>query len=166
MNSIVVLMAGVVAAGLMTCCETAAAQDAGAETRLIQHKGVSPEATKSLPTQADDGRGHLMPLHTASVLEWLCGDPNVLGQLKGDRRACYKEMWPGVKACEAQMQGSLPRGRSKAAATGKPDIVAFRGQLRQCLQSSYVERQVAGGKTAVEISGAVPDPLAKAMGGD
>ena len=43
---------------------------------------VSPEATRSLTPQAEN-RGRLMPLHVASVLEWLCGDPNVQAQLGG-----------------------------------------------------------------------------------
>lgn len=143
---------------------TLSAQEVGGG-QPFKMKGVSPEATRVLPAQTQDGRGQLLPLHSASVLEWLCKDPNVIGQLKTDRSGCYRAMWPGVKACEAQLHDRLPRGRSVARATGKPDIVAFRTELRSCLEASYVQRQQATGSPTVQFSTDAPDPLAPAMGG-
>jgi hypothetical protein len=142
----------------------AVAQSTGDGARPIQTKGISPEATKVLAPQSDS-RGRLLPLHSASVLEWLCSDPNVLGQLKANRAACYREMRLGLSTCEGQMQQKLPMSRSSAAVTGKPDIVAFRQQLRQCIQQTYVQRQLAGGSAVAELSSESPDPVARAMGG-
>ena len=144
----------------------ATAQDAPQLPAAFNSKGVSLEAIKVLPPQADDGRARLMPLHAASVLEWLCGDPNVLGQLGTNRAGCYQEMQAGISACATEMRGHEPTGRSKVAATGRPDIVNFRRQLRQCIQAKYVERQVAAGnKAPAEVASPAVDPLAQAMGG-
>ncbi len=142
---------------------TAGAQDASNGSRGMFRKGTSPEALKVLAPQSDS-RGQLMPLHAASVMEWLCGDSNVQTQLGGDRKACYGEMRKGVSKCSAQMQVNLPVGRSKMQATGKPDIVGFRRQLRECIQQDYIQRQSDVGRVATDIGEVSSDPLAPSMG--
>lgn len=141
-------------------------QEVGGEPLAVSVRGTSPEALKALPAQDHEGRGRLMPLHAASVMEWLCGDEAVQAEVGGDRKACYAKMHAGVEECQVRMQGSLPTGRSKSASTGKPDIVAFRRQLRACLEETYVEREREAGKSAAGlVSQPAPDPLAGAMGG-
>lgn len=152
------LASGVVSAAFLFHAADVSTLDRG--TKLT----ISPEATKALTPQSDD-RGRLMPLHLASVMEWLCGDGNVQAEVGGDRKACYAQMRPGMSDCAAQFHDQLPVGRSKAAATGKPDIVTFRKQLRACLQQNYLERATAAGKAVVAPTAVAVDPLAAGMGG-
>jgi hypothetical protein len=150
----------------MALTNGALAQEAGGEPLAVSVRGTSPEALKALPAQDHEGRGRLMPLHSASVMEWVCGDEAVRTKAGGDRKACYAKMHAGVEECQVRMQGSLPTGRSKALSTGKPDIVAFRRQLRACIEESYVEREREAGKSAAGlVVQPAPDPLAGVMGG-
>lgn len=121
----------------------------------------APEALRELPAQSA-ARAQLLPLHAASVMEWLCNDNNVRSRVGGTKASCYAQMRPGLGSCEAQMRQALPTGRSKVATTGRPDIVTFRLNFRECLQQDYIQRQVAAGKAANDL-GSSPDPLAPRM---
>lgn len=154
---------GCLGIGIGTGFAPVRAQDATSVERAMLRKGTSPEALKVLAPQSEN-RGRLMPLHVASVMEWLCGDSNVRTQLGGDRKACYSEMRKGISNCSAQTQVNLPVGRSKMLATGKPDIVGFRRQLRECIQQDYIQRQSDVGRVATGIDAVSSDPLAPSMG--
>jgi hypothetical protein len=124
---------------------------------------AAPEAASRLPAQPED-RGHMMPLHAASVTSWICGDSTVQTTLGKDRTGCYREIYPSVEPCTAQLQEKAPAAQNRATG-GRLDVVSFRAAFRACLQQDYAERLAARGLVAPQFSAGEADPLAARMGG-
>lgn len=118
---------------------------------------ISPEAKKPLPPQSTD---NLMPLHTASVLSWLCGDSTVQSALGKSKRGCYEEIWPLVSACAGDLQAEAPTANNRHPGARVAHVANFRAAYRQCLARKYAERQEAKGVMAPSIAKGEPDPLA------
>jgi hypothetical protein len=128
-------------------------------------RNISPEATKPLPAQLEDG-GHLMPLHAASVLSWVCQDPNTQTALGESKAGCYREIYPVVQICTGQLQEQKPRSDNRAT-EGRLDLLSFRAAFRECLLGRYAEVQQALGRTTA-VSSDLPgmeDPQVARMGG-
>lgn len=170
-HRLVLLVPGMLAWALfstMFCSPQALAQvsfaDAPAASESLATRDVAAEARKELPTQPED-RGDLLPLHTASVLSWLCRDSVVQNTLGTSRAVCYQEFWPMVARCQAALQQQAPAAQNRTT-DGRMDVVSFRSAVRACLVSHYAAQRLASGRAlAGSLEPGVPDPLAARMGG-
>lgn len=122
---------------------------------------ISPEATKPLPPQSTES---LMPLHTASVLGWLCGDATVQIALSTSKAGCYSTFWPMVSACTAELQTQAPTAKNREPGPRVVGLVEFRAAYRQCLAKKFAEKRLARGLATPPIAKGEPDPLAVRFG--
>lgn len=161
--------APVLVAALIFSASTASAQ--GVEQWMLEDRTSSPARVQSSPTESrgtqpedahDQDHGNVMLLHTASVLQWICRDPEVSAALGSDTSSCYTRMWSSAKECEKQLVGAAPN-KASAEIDGRNAILDFRAAYRSCISANFSQKELDRGRPAPAFSDNPKDPLEDRM---